>query len=188
VDVKFLAFLGNYINCSDSVRIFHGAGSSLKCRQKILDFMESDSYHAHKNLMLDHTLNQMNAVHILTLCFSNMHFNNNLSFNILVTQVVSSLEVYQKNVCQDTVNFNSAAMGWTKLQWLQNSSQKNGDNLNNVKYGTRTFRKKNLIDKIRKLETNNENKNIRLVYMKNEMYSAETLVPELSSVKVETAV
>jgi hypothetical protein len=52
-----------------------------------------------------------------------------------------------------------------KLQWLQNPSQTNGDNLQNLRRETsRIFRKKNrgyLKDKINELETNNKNKNIR---------------------------
>jgi hypothetical protein len=52
-----------------------------------------------------------------------------------------------------------------KLQWLQNPSQINGDNLQNLTHETsRTFRNKKreyLKDKINDLETNNKNKNIR---------------------------
>jgi hypothetical protein len=51
------------------------------------------------------------------------------------------------------------------LQWLQNPSQINEDNLQNVRCETsRTFRKKKrgyLKDKINELETNKKNKNIR---------------------------
>jgi hypothetical protein len=52
-----------------------------------------------------------------------------------------------------------------KLQWLQNPSQINGDNLQNVRRETsRIFRNKKreyLKGKINKLETNNKNKYIR---------------------------
>jgi hypothetical protein len=52
-----------------------------------------------------------------------------------------------------------------KLQWLQNPSQRNGDNLQNLRCETsRAFRNKKreyLKDKINELETNNKNKNIR---------------------------
>jgi hypothetical protein len=51
-----------------------------------------------------------------------------------------------------------------KLQWLQNSSQMNGDNLQNLRRETRrTFKKKKreyLKGIINELETNNKNKNI----------------------------
>jgi hypothetical protein len=51
---------------------------------------------------------------------------------------------------------------------LQNPSQTNGDNLNNVRHETsRTFRNKKrkyLKEKINELETNSENKNIRHLY------------------------
>jgi hypothetical protein len=51
-----------------------------------------------------------------------------------------------------------------KLQWLQNSSQISGDNLQNLRSETsRIFRNKKreyLKDKINELETNNKNKNI----------------------------
>jgi hypothetical protein len=56
----------------------------------------------------------------------------------------------------------------TKLQWLQNPSQINGDNLQNLRCETnRTFRnekRENLKGKINELETNNKNKNIRDLY------------------------
>jgi hypothetical protein len=56
----------------------------------------------------------------------------------------------------------------SKLQWLQNPSQIDGDNLQNLRHETsRTFRSKKreyLKDKINKLETNNKNKNIRDLY------------------------
>jgi hypothetical protein len=60
-----------------------------------------------------------------------------------------------------------------KLQWLQNPSKINRDNLKNVRCETsRTFRNKKreyLKDKINELETNNKNKNIRDTYRgKNE--------------------
>jgi len=52
-----------------------------------------------------------------------------------------------------------------KLQWLQNPSQTNGDNVNIVRCGTsRTFRNKKreyIEEKFKKLETYSENKNIR---------------------------
>jgi hypothetical protein len=55
-----------------------------------------------------------------------------------------------------------------KLQWLQNPSQINGDNLQNLRHETsRTFRNKKreyLRGKINALETNNKNKNIRGLY------------------------
>jgi hypothetical protein len=55
-----------------------------------------------------------------------------------------------------------------KLQWLQNPSQINGDNLKNLRHETsRTFRNKKrkyLKSKINELETNNKNKNIRDLY------------------------
>jgi hypothetical protein len=55
-----------------------------------------------------------------------------------------------------------------KLQWLQNPSQINGDNLKNVRCETsRTFRKKQreyLKGKINELEINNKNENIRESY------------------------
>jgi hypothetical protein len=51
---------------------------------------------------------------------------------------------------------------------LQNPSQKNGDNLQNLRHETsRTFRKKkreSLKGKINELEINNKNKNIRDLY------------------------
>jgi hypothetical protein len=55
-----------------------------------------------------------------------------------------------------------------KLQWLQNSNQINGDNLQNLSSETsRIFRNKKreyMKDKINELETNNKNKNIRALY------------------------
>jgi hypothetical protein len=56
----------------------------------------------------------------------------------------------------------------TKLQCLQNQSKTNGDNLNNVRYEiSTTFRNKKekyLEEKINEIETNSQNKNIRLSY------------------------
>jgi hypothetical protein len=53
-----------------------------------------------------------------------------------------------------------------KLQWLQNPSQINGDNLQNVRSETsRTFRNKKreyLKNKINELETNNKTKNMSI--------------------------
>jgi hypothetical protein len=53
----------------------------------------------------------------------------------------------------------------TKFQWLQDSSEINGDNLKNVRHeASRHFRNKMreyLKDKINKLATNRKNKNIR---------------------------
>jgi hypothetical protein len=55
-----------------------------------------------------------------------------------------------------------------KLQWLQNLSQVNGDNMDNVRReASRTFRTKKreyLKNKINELETNSKNKNIRDLY------------------------
>jgi hypothetical protein len=55
-----------------------------------------------------------------------------------------------------------------KLQWLQNRSQRNGDNLNNVRRETsRTLRNREreyLKEKINELETKSKNKNIRDLY------------------------
>jgi hypothetical protein len=60
-----------------------------------------------------------------------------------------------------------------KLKWLQNPKQINGDNLKNLRYGTRNiFRKRKreyLKGRFNKLETNNNNnnnnnKNIRDLY------------------------
>jgi hypothetical protein len=54
------------------------------------------------------------------------------------------------------------------LQWLQNPSQVNGGNMDNVRReASRTFRTKKreyLTNKISKLETNSKNKNIRDLY------------------------
>jgi hypothetical protein len=56
-----------------------------------------------------------------------------------------------------------------KLQWLQDPSKINGDNLNNVRREARRhFRNKRreyLKDKINKLATNSKNKNIRYLYI-----------------------
>jgi hypothetical protein len=55
-----------------------------------------------------------------------------------------------------------------KLQWLQDPSEINGDNLNNVRSeSSRHFRNKKreyLKDKVNELATNSENKNIRDLY------------------------
>jgi hypothetical protein len=55
-----------------------------------------------------------------------------------------------------------------KLQWLQNPSQVNGDNMDNVgREARRTFRTKKreyLKNNINELETNSKNKNIRDLY------------------------
>jgi hypothetical protein len=55
-----------------------------------------------------------------------------------------------------------------KLQWLQDPSEVNGDNLNNVRReASRHFRnnkKEYLKDRINELTTNNKNKNIRDLY------------------------
>jgi hypothetical protein len=55
-----------------------------------------------------------------------------------------------------------------KLQWLQDPSEINGDNLNNVRYeASRHFRNKKreyLEDKINELAMNSKNKNIRDLY------------------------
>jgi hypothetical protein len=55
-----------------------------------------------------------------------------------------------------------------KLQWLQDPSEINGDNLNNVRReASRYFRNKKreyLKDKINELATNSKNKNIRDLY------------------------
>jgi hypothetical protein len=55
-----------------------------------------------------------------------------------------------------------------KLQWLQNPNQINGDSLKNLRSeASRTFRNKEreyLKGKINELETNNKNKNIRVLY------------------------
>jgi hypothetical protein len=56
----------------------------------------------------------------------------------------------------------------TKLQWLQDPSKMNGNNLNNVRHeASRYFRNKRrecLKDKINELATNSKNKNIRDLY------------------------
>jgi hypothetical protein len=55
-----------------------------------------------------------------------------------------------------------------KLQWLQDPSEINGDNLNNARCeASRHFRNKKreyLKDKINELATNSKNKNIRGLY------------------------
>jgi hypothetical protein len=54
-----------------------------------------------------------------------------------------------------------------KFQWLQNPSQTNEDNLNNVRHETSNTvsnkKKEYLKDKINEFETNNKNKNIWLL-------------------------
>jgi hypothetical protein len=54
------------------------------------------------------------------------------------------------------------------LQWLQNPSEINGDNLNNVRREARRYfrtkKKEHLKDKIKELATNSKNKNIRDLY------------------------
>jgi alpha/beta superfamily hydrolase len=56
----------------------------------------------------------------------------------------------------------------TKLQWLQDPSEINGDNLNHIRRetGTHFWNKKReyLKDKINELATNSNNKNIRDLY------------------------
>jgi hypothetical protein len=55
-----------------------------------------------------------------------------------------------------------------KLQWLQDLSVVNGDNLHNIRReASRHFRNKKreyLKDKINEIELNSKNKNIRLLY------------------------
>jgi hypothetical protein len=51
-----------------------------------------------------------------------------------------------------------------KLQWLQDSSEINGDNLNNVSRYFRYKKREYLKDKINELATNSRNKNIRDLY------------------------
>jgi hypothetical protein len=55
-----------------------------------------------------------------------------------------------------------------KLQWLQDPSEVNGDNLNNVRHeASRHFRNKKseyLKDKINELSTNSKNKNFSDLY------------------------
>jgi hypothetical protein len=51
-----------------------------------------------------------------------------------------------------------------KLQWLQNPSEINGDNVNNVRRETRNEKREYLKDKINELATKNKNKNIRDLY------------------------
>jgi hypothetical protein len=52
-----------------------------------------------------------------------------------------------------------------KLQWLQDPSELNGDNLNNVRHDASRFfrnkKRKYLRDKINELATNSKNKNIQ---------------------------
>jgi uncharacterized protein YaaR (DUF327 family) len=55
-----------------------------------------------------------------------------------------------------------------KLQWLQDSSKTNGDNLNNARHETsiyfRNKKREYLKDQINELTTNSKNKNIRYLY------------------------
>jgi len=54
-----------------------------------------------------------------------------------------------------------------KSQWLQSPSQRNGDDLNNVRHETnRTFsnKKREYLKEFNELETNSKNKNIRDLY------------------------
>jgi hypothetical protein len=55
-----------------------------------------------------------------------------------------------------------------KLQWLQDPSEINGDNLNNVRHEARRYftnrKSEYLKDKINELATNGKNKNIRDLY------------------------
>jgi hypothetical protein len=55
-----------------------------------------------------------------------------------------------------------------KLQWLQDPSEINGDNLNNVRHDAKRYfrnkKRKYLKDKINKLAVNSKNKNIRDLY------------------------
>jgi hypothetical protein len=55
-----------------------------------------------------------------------------------------------------------------KLQWLQDTSEINGDNLNNIRHETsghfRNKKREYLKDKINALTTNGKNKNIRDLY------------------------
>jgi hypothetical protein len=54
-----------------------------------------------------------------------------------------------------------------KSQWLQSPSQRNGDDLNNVRHETnRTFsnKKREYLEEFNELETNSKNKNIRDLY------------------------
>jgi hypothetical protein len=53
----------------------------------------------------------------------------------------------------------------TKLQWIQDPSEINGSNLNNVRReANRYFRREYLKNKINELATNSKNKNIRDLY------------------------
>jgi hypothetical protein len=51
-----------------------------------------------------------------------------------------------------------------KLQWLQDPSEINGDNLNNVRRETSRLFREYLKDKIDELETNSKKKNLRELY------------------------
>jgi hypothetical protein len=75
------------------------------------------------------------------------------------------------------------------LQWLQDPSEINGDNLNNVRRETSThFRNKKreyLKGKINELETNSKNKNIRDLYRGiNELTGATNLEVSLSRMRM----
>jgi hypothetical protein len=71
-------------------------------------------------------------------------------------------------LCEDECSKLIDQQKQAKLQWLQNPSQINGENFQNLRCETnRTFRNKKreyLRGKINELETNNENKNIRDLY------------------------
>jgi hypothetical protein len=64
--------------------------------------------------------------------------------------------------------FDKGCSKQAKLQWLQDPSEINGDNLNNVRHeASRYFRNKKreyLKHKINELAMNNKNKNIRDLY------------------------
>jgi hypothetical protein len=76
---------------------------------------------------------------------------------------------HNKPLCDDGCSKLTDQCKQAKLQWLQNPSHINGDNLQNLRCETsRTFRNKKreyLRDKINELETNNKNKNIRDLYI-----------------------
>jgi hypothetical protein len=70
----------------------------------------------------------------------------------------------------------------TKLQWLHNPSEINGDKLNNVRCeASRFFRNRKreyLKDKINEFSTNSKDKNIRDLY--REIHKSSSPVPILS--------
>jgi hypothetical protein len=75
-----------------------------------------------------------------------------------------------------------------KLQWLQDSSEINGDNLNNVRTEARRYfrnkKREYLKDKINELATNSKNKNIRDLYRRiNEFKRGYQLRNNLVKVK-----